>query len=259
MHTYVIAPEPDVDLILLRDNEELDEDEEYYDYSDSETLFNDASSIATSFSSGYDEDNENSDGGATPLRHRPPTVYAAYETTSTMPLAVRFRVSSHVLREASPIMKELLGRHVGRPGAQSAGPGCPRVPLQNDDPEVMVILLRMLHQVRPEESVRHLFPLTDDDIDVYDLAAMALIVDKYRMNSTVEHQLQDSIDRLWTKFDRSSSDEALAWTWISWAFELTDHFSEATLCLTQTMERSFGENQQRPFPLPREIFRKFAF
>ncbi|KAH0430569.1 hypothetical protein CcaCcLH18_07728 [Colletotrichum camelliae] len=250
MHTYVIAQEPDIDLILLRDNEELDEDEVYYDYSDSETLLNDASSIATSFS----DSSEDSEDGATPLRCRLSTLYAAYETTSTMPLAVRFRVSSYVVREASPVMRELLSRHVGRPGAHSAGPGCPRVPLQNDDPEAMVILLRMLHQVRPEESVRHLFPRTDDDIDVHDLAAMALIVDKYQMNSTFEHQLQDSIDRLWINFDRSSSDEALAWTWISWAFELTDHFSEATLCLTQTMERSFGENQQRTFPLPEEIF-----
>ncbi|KAK2036406.1 hypothetical protein LZ31DRAFT_236007 [Colletotrichum somersetense] len=255
--TYSIAQDPDIDLILLPENLErgdidLDTTHDGLSDSDAESLDNDATSIDISTFEGIHLDETSA------TAHPPPDApdNAARKPHTAKPSTqsgVRFKVSSAILRETSPVFRELLNNHIGTPGAETAPRGAPRIPICDDDPVAMGLVLRKIHGVETYEGIQKNFPLTDNDVDLACLADIAIIVEKYRIHSHVEQGLKECIDRLWEEFGESSVDDALAWTWISWAFDLTDHFTEATLRLAQTADKSLGRREALLYPLPRQI------
>ncbi|KAK2013268.1 hypothetical protein LZ32DRAFT_658070 [Colletotrichum eremochloae] len=260
MVTYSFAQDPDIDLILLSENVDPGDDglgtiEYGFSDCDSESLASDASDARSIDTSIFEGIHVNDSSSAT---HPPTTAPDKAATTprsasSAMQPVVRFKVSLAILRETSPVVRELLNSQMGNPRADTARPGVPCIPIHEDNPVAMALVLRKVHGVETYEDMRHPFLLTYEDADQACLADMATIIEKYRLHSYVENGMKECIERLWKKFDESSTGDALVWTWISWAFDLTDHFTEATMRLAKNAKNSFGKREASSYLLPRQI------
>ncbi|KFA53429.1 hypothetical protein S40293_03415 [Stachybotrys chartarum IBT 40293] len=224
VETYDIDGLGDVLLVLLPgDPRETVTDQD--DISEPDTCFDDASSLDTLISDGM--------------------LAGAAETQQgnagrAIRRAVRFRVASHHLRRSSPVFKELLDRYIGYPGAAYLLHYPIRIPMWNDDPAVMALILRIIHedalQAVADQEVQQLFPTAEnymDQINLPTLARIATIAQKYQLEPVVDYCLTKWIDKLWVDMNGSSIDEAVAWVWVTWVFELADHFAAATKYLAK--------------------------
>lgn len=81
----------------------------------------------------------------------------------------RFLVSSKILSMASPVFARLFGQRFYE-GTQMANLSCPTIPLHEDDPVAMRIIIRILHYQEPKQGV---------SVDAESLAKLAIHCDKY--------------------------------------------------------------------------------
>ncbi|EAU34574.1 predicted protein [Aspergillus terreus NIH2624] len=81
----------------------------------------------------------------------------------------RFLVSSKILSMASPVFARLFGQRFYE-GTQMANLSCPTIPLHEDDPVAMRIIIRILHYQEPEQGV---------SVDAETLAKISIHCDKY--------------------------------------------------------------------------------
>jgi len=244
----------DVLLVLMnRDLDELQEpegNEEQPDCcsSESDTNLDDASSINTITESILAQAAGIPGGNASPAAQRPER------------RAVRFRVSSEVLRRSSVVMKELLDEHIGYPGAGYLLHYPIRVPIWNDDPGVMSLLLRILHGDSPtsalqQDDVSRHFPnwaRSPNKLDPHTLAHIATIVEKYQFHAALDNCLMEWMDMLEKQVDKSSWHDMVAWVWITWVFELKDYFEIATEQLAKT-STGFGDISDFRYPIPSRL------
>ena len=240
--TYDIDGEGDVLLCILRadlihDGLNLEDD-----ISEPDTLVDDAPSLDTLVENGILIE----DVG-------PPPVQAPIPVSRR---AVRFRVNSNHLRRSSPEFARLLDEYVGSPGAAYQTHFPIRIPIWNNDPSTMGLILRIIHedslQQTADQEIQQLFPAAENHVGQVDLpilARIATIAHKYQLESAVDDCLANWIDRLWTRTAASSITEALDWVWVSWVFDLTDYFSAATSYLAKTSTESLKDlNLELPIP-----------
>ncbi|PWI64627.1 hypothetical protein PCL_09486 [Purpureocillium lilacinum] len=249
--TYDIDGFGDILLISLRgspvEDGELGQADDLEDASESDTFFDDASSLNSFITESI---------LARASEPRLPS------TTHATRRAVRFRVASHRLRRSSPVFEQLLNEHVGYPGAAYMLHNPVRIPIWNDDPAIMGLILRIIHDDDPferaDQNITELFPTAEaflDQITVTTLAHIATAAEKYQLQAALDICLSSWIDRLWKHMHEASTTEALAWIWISWVFELTDHFAVATKYMAKHSALPVEGNNALEYPLPQDVLR----
>ncbi|KAI8721378.1 hypothetical protein NCS52_00585200 [Fusarium sp. LHS14.1] len=247
--TFDIDAFGDILLVLLQgDPSGNDGDIPLDDYSEPDTQFDDASSLDTLITEGML-------AGAS----EPPLNNAGPPTRR----AVRFRVASHSLRRSSWVFQSLLDEYVGYPGAAYQSHYPIRVPIWDDDPSTMALVLRIIHEDilvpnADQDDFRTFFPTADrftDQINLPTLARIAVIVQKYHLQAAVDHCLTEWIDGLWKHMHGSTTSDAVTWVWVTWVFELTDHFAAATKYLAKNGTHSLEGSQEAEGPCPLLIIR----
>ncbi|KDN70505.1 hypothetical protein CSUB01_07950 [Colletotrichum sublineola] len=155
--TYSIAEDPDIDLILLPENVELgdidlDAVQDGFSDSDSQSLDSDVTSIDTSVFEGTHLDETSAT--AHPPPNTPNNAATAPHVLKPLTLSVvRFKVSIVILRETSPVFRELLNNHIGTPGVETTRCGAPYILIRDDDPVAMALVLRKIHRVVTYEGI----------------------------------------------------------------------------------------------------------
>ncbi|KAL5321956.1 hypothetical protein ACEPPN_009921 [Leptodophora sp. 'Broadleaf-Isolate-01'] len=144
----------------------------------------------------------------------------AHTTTSeSVPTTVHMRASSRHLMLASSTFLSMIGPGY-REGSVLQAQGSVVIPLGDDDPDALIILLNIIHgktRMVPRE------------VDLHTLAKIAALVDYYRMHETVElwsdlwiekvglHEVED-------EHDEFSQPCILKRLFISWVFQKADAF-----------------------------------
>ncbi|EXK77266.1 hypothetical protein FOQG_18021 [Fusarium oxysporum f. sp. raphani 54005] len=251
--TYDIDCFGDILLVLIsgdsQSNLAAQEENISASFSESDTLLDDASFLDSSLV----------DGVLTSDASQSPSTIVNHEPRR----AVRFRVASHRLRRSSPVFEQLLYQYVGYPGAAYQSHYPIRIPIWNDDPPIMDLMLRIIHKDDPfetqDQDISQLFPSTEcllDHIDLETLARIATVADKYQLHSSLDFWLTKWVDEIWDNMEESSMSEALDWVWVAWAFDLTDHFSAATAYVAKSSAEPVEGNDDFEYSCPTDVLSK---
>lgn len=116
---------------------------------------------------------------------------------------VNFEVERSALRRASPVFNSMLD-----PNKPYKEGSAKEVPLPEDDPEAMEVLLRIAHL---------LFPTIPSTFDYQSLAAIAVLCDKYDCAEVVEPFTHSSFETLKPLVSESSC-EAIEVLFAAWTF-----------------------------------------
>lgn len=169
--------------------------------------------------------------------------------------AVRFQVTSYRLRRSSPVFEQLLNQYVGYPGAAYQLHYPIRIPIWDDDPFIIDLILRVIQAddpfQLPDQDISQLFPNTEcllNHINPDKLARIATVAHKYQLQSTLDSCLVKWVDDTWKHMDGASVSEAMAWIWVTWTFELTDHFSTATKFVARNSFKHPGIEDEIKYP-----------
>lgn len=153
------------------------------------------------------------------------------------------RVSSHVLRLASPAFRAMLepGRFLeGQTHRDSYNPA--KVQLEDDDPEALALLCNILHF----KSVKSIF-------DVGLLAALADICDKYQCTFAVRHYIASWLPVLYHCLRPNL--EQIQLLWVAFAFDLPFHFEEISSVLSKQLDAAAVESIHMHEGLPDSVRR----
>ncbi|PVH85234.1 hypothetical protein DL98DRAFT_409677 [Cadophora sp. DSE1049] len=144
--------------------------------------------------------------------------------TATEVSDVRMQVSSKHLAMASPVFKAMLA-HGFAEGEALRTQGKVEIPLPDDDPEAMAVLLDIIHG-RSRRVPR--------EVSVTQLALLAIVIDKYHSHEVAEvysdiwlHHFKDEYDDFIIN-DESDLSMQLMWLTISWVFGNNTIFNMAT-------------------------------
>jgi len=254
-----IDPVGDTILVLFQGNPDASETETNCDIAGRDALFDDARSFDTSTIENIAthhalEPQQASDGG------RDTSSKASYGHS------IQTKVSSYVLERHSVVFRELLERRTTSPGVQHSPREPIRIPLWNDDPRILIMVLKILHDgVRDDgelEELRKIIPdanMSDKYIDLTTLAQVAVVVEKYQLHVAVKDFLKSWIEDLWNYLECATLKDALAWTWITWVFGLTEYFDEATRYLVRHGTGSIEKDSDLEFPIPSRILGKSIY
>ncbi|KAK0108246.1 hypothetical protein ONS95_003064 [Cadophora gregata] len=174
---------------------------------------------------------------------------------------VHMRVSSKVLSVVSPVFHRMLGPDF-KEGAALRVAQSVVVPLSNDDPDAMVILLNIIHG-RTRQVPRKI------NFQCHLLTELATLVDYYQMYEVIElfsdRWLQNSSrgDDLQEDYQHSM---ALRWLWVSWVFRDTSLFQKITKSMeiygeadpeymenTQSLESDLSQKYAESLLIPSKI------
>jgi hypothetical protein len=251
-----IDPEGDIALVLFQGHPETSETEADYDVAGSDTLFDDAHSINTLIVEGI----------ATHHTQQSQQVHQGDTSsqTSYVPLhPVRIKVRSNLLQKHSAVFRELLERRIGSSSAESSAREPAYIPLWNDNPAILAIVLKILQDGPPAdcelEELRSVIPgtiVSNKRIDLETFAKIAIIVEKYQLHTAVEDYLKSWEEYLWDYLEKASMKTAMAWMWITWVFELTEYFDEVTKYLAKHGTRSLQRVSDLEFPIPSHVLGK---
>jgi hypothetical protein len=133
------------------------------------------------------------------------------------------------------VFAELLNEYVGTPGAAYQPHYPVRIPIWDEDAEVVGLIFRIIHkdhslEAADRQALEQLFPIKYDHmnhINLVTLAQIAMVVEKYKLHAAVDYCLTCWIDRLWQDMKGASMDEAITWVWVTCVFELTNYFGTA--------------------------------
>ena len=155
----------------------------------------------------------------------------------------RVRVSSKHLMLASSIFKAMLGNGF-REGADLSLSGELKLPLPEDDPIALVILLDVIHG-RLKRVPRQL--------DLGLLTKVSILVDKYQLHEAVELIAEVWIDSLKTSIPRSYSQDLVPWICITWVFNRPDEFRSLTEIAERETVSLFEELVAEWLPIPSSV------
>lgn len=139
---------------------------------------------------------------------------------------IKFLVSSKHLILASPVFSAMLLRPNFAKGLELQRSGHLDLPLFDDDPEALEIILNIIHG-HPKNVPRL--------VDIQLLTKIAIIVDKYGTHEVMEHfsdlwidQFVRSFANMDILFQQRGISTILSMICISWVFKRGDHFAAAT-------------------------------
>lgn len=160
---------------------------------------------------------------------------------------VQMLVSSRHLTSASPVFKAMLRSNTFREGQTLSATGKVSVPLPDDDPDALKLLLDILH---------HRTLQVPKTISLSTMTNLTILVDKYQMVEVLgayqhiwlgdENLVEESFP---TTF---SSPNFLPWLAISWVFKLHDIFIAVTKLALQESEAKIQDctHEGRDLPIP---------
>lgn len=158
--------------------------------------------------------------------------------------AVHMLVSSKSLILASPVFKAMLRKDTFQEGTQLHSTGQLLLPLPDDNPAAMRILLNVLHFRSAQVPRKVSFSM---------LTHLSILIDKYQMLEAVQTFadcwiIDDEItNSLPTSF---ASSNLLPWLTISWVFNLPDKFKQLTKISIQESNYKIREGIHDGHDLP---------
>ena len=165
---------------------------------------------------------------------------AATADEETLCQEVRIRVSSKHLTLASPIFKTMLQPKF-KEGLQLHSHGHAELPLPDDNPAALLILLNLIHsQLRKVPR----------KIDLWMLTELAVLVDKYELLETTEMVLDYWLQHLNCTIPLVLNDDLLPWMCISRVFRKPDIFEKVTKVAQLESEGLLEANQ---WPIPEHV------
>jgi hypothetical protein len=173
-------------------------------------------------------------------------------TIATAPVSqeeqgTRFRVSSRHLILASPWFKRALTNEGWAESTRSVDDGLFHITVSDWDAEAFLILLNIIH-LRNRQVPR--------TVTLETLAKIATLVDYYECGEAVESFIES-----WLAAVRRNAAmptlycrELVLWIWISWMFDMSDWFKEATAVFIKAGSTDFHSHG---IPLPTKVSSKF--
>lgn len=159
---------------------------------------------------------------------------------------IHMLVSSKHLMLASPVFKAMLQHSTFKEGDTLQTSGQVKVPLPDDDPTALKILLDIVHgRVRQVPRQVNLKVMTD----------LSVLVDKYQMLEIVELYAEIWMSTLKSSVPIFFTADLLPWLSISWVFGLADQFKQVSRIAMRGSTELFGAREEY-LPIPQHVFGK---
>ncbi|ESZ90739.1 hypothetical protein SBOR_8873 [Sclerotinia borealis F-4128] len=169
---------------------------------------------------------------------------------STLVYNSRILVSSKHMSLASPVFKAMLQGSF-REGIELKTMGKLEVPLPDDHPAAMTILINIIHGRMNSVRLK---------IELELFTQMAILVDKYQCPEVVRpfsSIWKKELSATWSK--RSNCTDIACWICIAWQFELDDEFLKATQIIQKQWTCSLKERMEQlryRLPVPKILIDK---
>lgn len=159
------------------------------------------------------------------------------------PRKMRVQCSSKHLTLASPVFKAMLSRDF-KESAALRSVGTLELPLPDDDPAALLILLNLMHwQTKAVPRGLKLDMLT----------RVAIMVDKYQLQTVMGIISGIWIDRLIHKIPQTWTEDLRRWMFISWVLQRPAEFKFATEIAEQQSVFRIDESEEIALPIPCSI------
>lgn len=159
---------------------------------------------------------------------------------------IHMLVSSKHLMLASPVFKAMLQHSNFKEGDTLRSSGQVKVPLPDDEPAALKILLDIVHgKVRQVPRQVSLKTMTE----------LSVLVDKYQMLEVVEIYVEIWMNTLKTSVPIFFTADLLSWLSISWVFGLADIFKQISRIAMRGSTELFGAHESH-LPIPQPVFGK---
>lgn len=236
MASLLLTFDPDGDLLLLlADTVEVEEPTESSDKEDT-TIERTADEISLE---------DFTSARLSPVECSPTNIRPA-EVGPKSQREIQMLVSSKHLMLASPVFKAMLQHSAFREGATLRTSGQVKVPLPDDDPAALKILLDIVHgRVRQVPREVNLKVMTD----------LSVLVDKYQMLEVVELYAEIWMSTLKYSVPIFFTADLLPWLSISWVFGLADQFKQVSRIAMRGSTELFGAREEY-LPIPQHVFGK---
>ena len=152
---------------------------------------------------------------------------------------------------ASPVFKAMLSEEF-KEGGTLRKFGSLEVPLLDDDPAALIILLNIIHGHSRKVPRRFDLPM---------LAKLAMLIDYYQLYEVVEVYSDfwmTCLENMWVKFltKMSKPRELLQSLCVCWVFKSPDGFAKVTKRISRKFEGTISESHTRDLPIPDAIIGK---
>ena len=147
------------------------------------------------------------------------------------------------LTTASPVFKAMLSGTF-KEGRTLRDAGSLELPLPDDDPEALVILLNVIHG-RSRKVPRR--------IDLPMLTKLAILVDCYQL-----HEVVDVYSELWVTCvpEARQPQELFQYLCVCWVFRNSEGFAKITKRIIWELEGTVCEQHTRDLPIPERVIGK---
>ncbi|MCJ1462277.1 hypothetical protein MMC07_000877 [Pseudocyphellaria aurata] len=156
---------------------------------------------------------------------------------------IRLQCSSKHLTLASSVFKAMLSGKF-KESIVLRSVGTLELPLPDDDPAALLILLNIIHG-RTKEIPRQ--------VDLHMLTQIAILVDKYRLQMVVGMASPNWMVRLKEEIVSSSMEALPRWILISWVFQYPTEFKLATERAEKEGAIGIGRSGDIDLPIPHSI------
>ena len=162
-------------------------------------------------------------------------------------------VSAKHMMLASPVFKAMLKHSRFIEGATLHAEGAVEVPLPDDDPAALAILIDITHCRSGRVPTK---------VDLKLLTHLAMLVDKYQLHQAIEGFCVGWIEALkgGAGIPRAISGDLLPWLCISWVFAMETEFKQFTRILQHECTKSLAEpelNSEWNLPVSKAVFGMF--
>ncbi|KAE9378227.1 hypothetical protein N431DRAFT_435400 [Stipitochalara longipes BDJ] len=236
MAVEIISFDPDGDLLLILNDSVENDDPTRSDGLDGGALEQTATqfSLPDLFASTSLSRLEREPAESPPLEIEPPKFQKE----------IHMLVSSKHLMLASPMFKAMLQHSNFKEGDELRSSGQVKVPLPDDDPAALKILLDIVHG-RVRQVPRH--------VNLTTMTELSVLVDKYQMLEVVELYVEMWMSTLKTSVPMFFTADLLAWLSISWVFGLGDIFKQISRIAMRGSTDLFGAHESH-LPIPQPVF-----
>lgn len=156
------------------------------------------------------------------------------------PGEIRVQCSSKHLSLASEVFKAMLSQNF-KEGVVLRSKRTLKLPLPDDDPGALLILLNIIHGQTKE---------VPREVDLHMLARIAILVDKYRLQMVVGILSHIWVDLLKEDIPGGWTEDLRRWMFISWVFRCSEEFEDATWVAEYESESRIDESGEIDLPIP---------
>lgn len=167
--------------------------------------------------------------------------------SGTRPGQVRMRVSSRHLILVSPFFRALLESSFAE-GLSLTSAGTAEVPLPEDDPQALQILLNIIHG--------HMRKVPRS-VNIGTLTQVSVLIDKYALHEVTEVFTEIWFDKLEAKMPATIEPELSAWLCVSWVLQKKEAFWHLTRLAMREDTGSLAAGTKLDLPIPASVFGRY--